>query len=358
MKVLSLYDGISCGRIALERAGIKVDKYIAYEIDKFAIAISKYHYPDIEHKGNIFQADFHQYKDFDMVIGGSPCTFWSICNKNREIDKNGEGWKLFMKFKEALDIIKPKYYLYENVNSMPKTIKEYISQEFRQAPIMINSSLLSAQQRRRLYWTNIKEIQQPLDKGIYVKDILDRKVESEFNLPKEKYKILNASSKKKEALFLCKEMGASLRTREDEQGRCKRLKVRKDNKINTLTTVYTDSMICKPIFLGTVGEKRRQGNCIYSVRGKTIAFTANKATNSYGYYKIDLPDGDYLLRKLTHNEAERGQTLPDDYTKYGINQKEEKIEISSTRRYMLIGNGWTVDVISHILSYIDEEDKR
>jgi hypothetical protein len=173
LKVVSLFDGISCGRVALERAGHTVFSYHAFEIDKYAKAVSRYNYPDIVQCGDVLDADFTQYAGTDLVIGGSPCTFWSIAKANREINKNGIGWKLFMRFVEAVRQIKPRFFLLENVASMPGNIKVYISEELGCEPVMINSALVSAQSRKRLYWTNITGVTQPEDKGILLKDILE-----------------------------------------------------------------------------------------------------------------------------------------------------------------------------------------
>jgi DNA (cytosine-5)-methyltransferase 3A len=173
LKIVSLFDGISCGRVAIERAGYAVSAYAAFEIDKYARAITRYNFPDTTHHGDVVDSDFSRFSDYDFVMGGSPCTFWSIANANREIDKHGKGWQLFMRFIEAVRQIRPAYFLYENVASMPNNIKSYISEEFGCEPILINSALVSAQNRKRLYWTNIKGITQPADKGILLKDILD-----------------------------------------------------------------------------------------------------------------------------------------------------------------------------------------
>jgi len=173
IRVVSLFDGISCGRVALERAGYAFSEYAAFEIDKYARAVSRYNYPDVRQCGDVLGADFSQYSGYDIVIGGSPCTFWSIAKSNREADKCGNGWKLFVRFVEAVRRVKPRYFLYENVSSMPKAIKECITEELGVEPILINSALVSAQHRKRLYWTNINGIAQPEDKGILLKDILE-----------------------------------------------------------------------------------------------------------------------------------------------------------------------------------------
>jgi len=169
IKVLSLFDGISCGMTALERAGIPVERYAAYEIDKYAIKISEKNYPFIEHCGNVFDGDFTQYKG----IGGSPCTYWSIAKRNRETTCEGEGFKFFMQYVRALKESGCRYFLYENNYSIHKDIKAEISQQLGVEPIMINSALVSAQSRKRCYWTNIPNVTQPDDKGILLKDIIE-----------------------------------------------------------------------------------------------------------------------------------------------------------------------------------------
>ena len=147
--------------VALERAGIKVDRYVAYEIEENAIKVSKANYPFIEHKGDVTKANFNEYKGFELLIGGSPCTNWS-CAKNHtaKVPKErfineGIGWELFKQYVRALEEIKPKYFLYENNYRMPQNIKDNITACLGVDPIMIDSALVSAQRRKRLYWTNI-----------------------------------------------------------------------------------------------------------------------------------------------------------------------------------------------------------
>ena len=152
MKVLSLYDGISCGMVALERAGMSVERYDAFEIDKYAIKISEKNYPQIVHHGDVFDGDFTKFKGYDLLIGGSPCTYWSIARNGRETTPDGMGGKLFMEFVRALRESGCRYFLYENNNSIHKDIKAFISAQLGVEPIMINSALVSAQQRKRCYW--------------------------------------------------------------------------------------------------------------------------------------------------------------------------------------------------------------
>lgn len=306
MKVLSLFDGISCGMLALQRAGIQVDEYHAFEIDNYAINVSKKNFPGIIHHGNVFDADFKQFNGFDLLIGGSPCTYWSIARKNRETDINGEGFKLFSQYVKALKKVKPKYFLYENNYLIHKNIKAEISNCLGIEPILINSALVSAQSRKRYYWTNIPNMKQPNDKGIILEDII------ESGIPwQEKGYCITASYS-----------GATFKNTLEKKQR---------------------TMIAEPVRIGQYGNGG-QGQRIYSVKGKSVSLKANGGGQGAktGLYKIDLPDGNYIIRKLTTVEAERLQTLPDNYT-YGI---------SNNQRYKCIGNGWTIDVISHIFKQI------
>lgn len=392
MRVLSLFDGISCGRVALERADIAVECYFASEIDKYAIAVSQKNYPDIIRLGDIRNIDFTQFiGKIDLIIGGSPCQDLSIAKQNRQ-GLSGERSGLFWNFVEAVRIIKPKYFLLENVASMSKENRAIISNTLGVDPILINSALVSAQQRKRLYWCNWM-VNQPLDKNIYLQDILES-----GKVWGEKGYCLTSSYNgavfphdfiRKQRQMVAESVGCALRTRTNG----KRLELRKDNKSNAMTSVTTDSMVCggigikcvnkfqeikkinpdksdaliagyykapfnqqatgvfTPLVIGACG-KPCQGNRVYSVRGKSVCLSANGGGKGAktGLYKIDLPDGDYYVRKLTPIECERLQTLPDDYT----------AGISKTQRYKAIGNGWTVDVIAHIFRELKrkQEEKR
>lgn len=175
MKILSLFDGISCARVALERAGIEVEQYYAYEIDKYAIQISQKNYPDIFHKGDVksFNGPLDNlWEGWDLLIGGSPCQDLSIAKKNRK-GLDGDRSSLFWEYVRILNEVKPKYFILENVASMPKEAKQIITEALGVEPIMIDASLVSAQRRKRLFWTNIPNVTQPEDRGILLKDILE-----------------------------------------------------------------------------------------------------------------------------------------------------------------------------------------
>ena len=172
INVLSLFDGISCGQVALERAGIPVGTYYASEIDSYAIEITQKNYPNTIQLGDVTQIDFTQFKGkIDLIMGGSPCQDLSIAGKRAGLQ--GERSGLFYKFVEALSVIKPRYFLFENVASMKQEEKKIISEYLQAEPILINSSLVSAQDRKRLYWTNIPNVTQPEDKHIYLEDIVE-----------------------------------------------------------------------------------------------------------------------------------------------------------------------------------------
>lgn len=383
MKILSLFDGISCGMLALERAGIPVESYDAFEIDKYAIQVSEKNYPQIVHHGDVFGGDFTQFKGYDLLIGGSPCTYWSIAKKGRETTSDGMGFKLFMEYVRALHESECKYFLYENNQSIHQNIKDEISKYLGVQPIMINSALVSGQNRKRCYWTNIPNVTQPEDKGIMLADILDDAVSwqdksycmtSSYNgavlyntlerkqrtmvaipvntvngkshtLPATYYKagtdLFPSFHAENSRQKIAVPVGAAQRGRYvDENTTEQHIEVRQDGKSNCITTVQKDTLVCSPVRIGQYG-KGGQGQRIYSVRGKSVTLSANGGGQGAktGLYKIDLPDGDYVIRKLTPVEAERLQTLPDNYTE----------GISNTQRYKCIGNGWTVDVIAHIL---------
>lgn len=293
IKVLSLFDGISCGMIALERAGIKVEKYVAFEIEKSVIEISKFHYPGIEQFGDVFKADFSAFKGYDLLIGGSPCTFWSVArtNASRETTSDGMGFELFKQYVRALNESGCKYFLYENNFSMHKNIKAEITRYLGVEPILINSSLVSAQNRKRLYWTNIPNIKQPKDKEILLKDII------------------------------------------------------------TSGQVDRDKSLC--IARRTVGNRGSQAYMRRRYFGKSFAqmvFENCTPESQRKLWETD-PQKEFetqgRIRQLHILEMERLQTLPDNYTRVN--------GISDTERGEAIGNGWTVDVIAHILKGLSKE---
>lgn len=170
MKVLSLFDGISCARVALDRAGIPVEAYYASEIDKYATQISEKNYPDIVQVGSVVGLDATQLKDIDLLIGGSPCQNLSAAGNGKGLE--GEESKLFYEYIRILNEVKPKYFILENVGSMKPDQRDKISEIIGVQPIMINANLVSAQDRKRYFWTNIPNITLPKDKGLVLRDII------------------------------------------------------------------------------------------------------------------------------------------------------------------------------------------
>lgn len=298
MKVLSLFDGISCGMVALERAGIPVERYVAYEIEPNAIKISQKNYPQIEHRGDVTTADFTQYQGFDLLIGGSPCTNWSCAKNHKAKEKKelfineGIGWELFKQYARALEEAKPRYFLYENNYRISQNIVEAITEILGVQPIMIDSALVSAQRRKRLYWTNIPDVTQPKDRGIVLRDVF---------VPDESL-------------------------------------VRTDERI--LTTAVRK----KNYVQYAVNDKHSTSQAfrLYYLDGKSPTI-ARCRTESKCNILIDENDLS-TFKIISPVEAERLQTLPDNYTE----------GVPKTRRFESIGNGWTVDVIAHIFRGIAE----
>lgn len=385
---------MACGYIAFKDLGISIGKYYAYEIDKYAIKNSSYNFPDIQHKGNVFNADFAQYKNIDWLIGGSPCTYWSIAQKSstRETEASGIGWELFSQYVRALKQASPKYFIYENNKSMSNRIKESISATFGFEPVCINSALVSAQNRQRLYWVGIRQtngtykkadIEQPEDKKIFLKDILDGMTD------REKRQVHNqqyGATTEPVAPVCAAERGRYTTGGEIKQN----YEVRVDGKTNTLTTVQKDNNVCERVgsYPRPNGElSTSQAFRIYGVNRKSTTLSANgggagaktglyaipveykgeeptKAISNttgqtYTVYKvingeitikgrkypIKLKDGYYIIRKLTVNECKRLQTVPDWY----------EFPVSDTQAYKMLGNGWTVDVIKHLIKAVQKE---
>lgn len=290
MKVLSLFDGISCGMVALERAGIPVERYVAYEIEPNAIKISKKNYPQIEHCGDVTKADFTQYEGFDLLIGGSPCQSLSIVQSKTRQHLDGKS-KLFFEYVRALQEVKPKYFLFENVASMSNESRQIISDCLGVEPIFIDSAEFSAQVRPRFYWTNIPVKRSTIHKfGKVLKDIMQSDVE-------EKY------------FYNCGY---------DFYG--------------------YDKVVCANLHIKGHDILKRVNSPFQKCQTLTCVSGGNQQ-------KKVMDNG--RARKLTPLEYERLQTLPDGYTE----------GVAESHRYTACGNGWTVDVIAHIFTYLKGEIK-
>lgn len=412
MNVLSLFDGVSCGRVALDRAGIRVDKYYVSEVDKFAIQVAKYNYPDTVHLGDVTKwrewgIDWSQ---IDMVIGGSPCTGFSAAGKGLNFEDPQS--KLFFEYVDIVNHVKSlnpnMKFLLENVK-MKKQWLDVITGYMGVEPTFINSSLLSAQSRQRWYWTNINDgkIEQPEDVGILLKDI----IETGVDIDAEKARTIDANyakggkiggihqSSKRNYLVT----GGAMRGRYGGDGKTsQKLEVRDDNKSNSMTTVQKDSLL---IQVGTADMKGHDIlKRVYSIDGKSPSLMAAKGGNQEpkiaireatkkGYVLAGVGDfvdlsfpnsktrrgrvtvgksntitaglgeagvilEDLTWRKLTPLECERLQTLEDNYTANGINEKGDLVKVSNSQRYRQCGNGWTVNVIAHIFNHMNKNDNQ
>lgn len=297
INVLSLFDGISCGRVALERAGIPVAQYYASEILSDAIKIAHKNYPDTVDLGDITKISdetMDALPKIDLLIGGSPCQDLSVYKFDRGecTGLNGEKSGLFYHYLRILKYIKPRFFLLENV-PMLKQWEDTISDLLGVKPILINSSLVCAAERKRLYWTNIPGVSQPEDKGIVLADIVQNADEVPQKYWYDKPFTYNG---------------------DDEKVQCA---------------------------LQMKGHRHMKE--VYNLKGKCATLTT---CNGGNLQKKVYQDG--RCWKLTPLEYERLQTLPEGYTE----------GICDTARYSAIGNGWTVDIIARILGYIDKSEQK
>ena len=472
VKILSLFDGMACGMIAMQLAGVEVESYDAYEIDKYAIKTAQHNFPMIKEHGDVFDADFTQYEGVDFLIGGSPCTYWSIAQtKNRETVASGMGWELFSQYVRALHEAKPKYFIYEDNKSMSKQIRASIDEAFGFEAVLINSALVSAQNRQRLYWVGRRNadgtyskvnVEQPEDRGILLKDVLDSAVardiaaepintdanEKAFCLTSRYYKGFGNNPGK------CLEKHRDSMVAEPvcvaERGRMycgqpQHYEARTDGKTNTLTSVEKDNRVAEPVACRCRGRVDASGNgyakyecredgkantldtntvngamVAEPVECKTIINSIPEIAEKFGYvpemfnaynraeitdkaptlstgsmdtsscavnrfedvcgyatlcewdesgnptkavsaadgktytvyevkdgqitikgkqYPIKLKDGYYIIRKLTVSECKRLQTVPEWY----------EFPVSNSQAYKMLGNGWTCEVIAHLI---------
>jgi DNA (cytosine-5)-methyltransferase 3A len=382
VNVLSLFDGMSCGQLALQRAGFEVDIYMACEIDKYTMQITRKNFPNTIQMGDVCALRGENLPPIDILMGGSPCQGFSFAGK--QLNFKDPRSALFFQFVRLLRETKPKYFLLENVR-MKQEYQDVISEHLGVKPIMINSALVSAQNRVRLYWTNIPGIEQPEDKGLLLKDILQdlpfeeppqyllnkfgKKTRGELvKTPNEKSRCLNATMYKGQISTFVKRPCDLKEFNKDST--CHHTATATDIKGNeSIKRVYADSG--KSPTLTTMGGGHRepkvlvcratvQKNSEHNQAGKSTTLTAAMGIgggnvpmlmDKEGYLKHK---GKYLAkerhtyRKLTPMECERLQTVPDGYTE----------GVSNTQRYKMLGNGWTVDVICHVLKNIRAEFAR
>jgi DNA (cytosine-5)-methyltransferase 3A len=307
MNILSLFDGMSCGQLALNRANVHYDKYYASEIEKNSIKVTQHNFPNTIQLGDVSKVNGKDLDKIDLIMGGSPCQSFSFAGKmkgmatkdEKEIlsldsylslkeagfEFEGESY-LFWEYVRLLKETNPTYFLLENV-MMKDYWKKVISDTLGVEPIMINSNLVSAQDRKRLYWTNIPNVGHPDDLGLHLRDIMEKSVADKYNITERFYK-------KKE---------------------------------------------------GTLSYSKSRGNIRPPERKSKTLTTSGHGISNSGSTNIKLSD-DYL-RIPTPLECERLQTVPDNYTNVGL---------LDSHRYKMLGNGWTVNVISHIFKNIQNEN--
>jgi len=353
MNVLSLFDGISCGQVALNRAGIKYDNYFASEVDKYAIKVTQHNYPNTIQLGDIKEITSSNLPAIDILFGGSPCQNLSFAGnmkgmatkdnyeittldeylrlKNDGFELQGQSY-LFWEYVRILKEVKPKYFLLENVKMLKKW-ENMISDVLGVKPIEINSALVSAQNRRRLYWTNIPNVTQPIDKKIMLKDIveeqpmglsIDEKISnlrSSIDFEQNELAItFKAINSKKIVVNLSDNTPISFYETRTQEGKDMRRKIRQETGKDSTPRSKEHKMYAQ--------QKNGKGNCLVTVESP-----------------LDyIVDNTWRYRKLHLIEMERLQTIPDNYTNV----------VTSTQARKMLGNGWTVDVIAHILKNIEQ----
>ncbi len=289
MKILSLFDGISCGQLALQRQGIHYDSYFSSEINKNQIQVTQDNFPNTIQLGDVTQVG-GDLPPIDLLIGGSPCQGFSSAGKR--LNFNDPRSKLFFEFIRLLNQINPRYFLLENV-VMKKEFQDIISNHLGVEPILINSSLVSGQNRNRFYWTNIK-FNLPIDRNIKLKDILEK--DFDYNKASITGRRLNQFGKREDY------------NKNIPITQCLEVRVENADKCNCLTTVDKDNVLT-PLGIGRHPD----------------------------VFKRKLP-----FRYYSVIEYERLQTIPENYTK----------QVTKTQAKTLIGNGWTVELISHIFKHL------
>ena len=394
MNVLSLFDGMSCGQLALKKAGIKVDQYYASEIDKFAIKVTMANFPNTIQLGDVTKVNTKDLTGIDLLIGGSPCQSFSFAGKRKGMSTKDEqeiltldhylqlkreGYEfegqsyLFWEYMRILHEVKPKYFFLENV-IMSEKWERILSKAIGVNGIHINSALLSAQNRKRIYWTNIglkpsglfgdleSIIEQPKDRGILLKDILETEVDQKYYLSEKmldyfqvnnqnqkengngfKFDPINDYDQKSKSIttkpgqrmddnFIVASRGRNPenpKSRESGLNTEQHLEPRIDGKTNCLTSVQKDNLVAYGCDFRS-DEILEKSPCLHGFEHGTNG-QLNKQLLKGG-----------MIRRLTPVECERLQTVPDNYTNH----------VSDSQRYKMLGNGWTVDVIAYIFQYL------
>lgn len=331
--VLSLFDGMSCGQLALQKLGVKVKAYYASEIDTHAIKVAMKNFPNTIQLGDVTKVFAKDLPKIDLLIGGSPCQGFSFAGKQLAFDDPRS--KLFFEFVRLKEECQPTYFMLENVK-MKKEFEFVISKYMGIEPIEINSALVSAQNRVRLYWTNIGaypygifeqlvcQIPQPKDKGILLRDILEEDVPAKFYLSDKMKDWLTNHAIKRGTTF--KKLDGN------QKASCLTSTEAKGNLSNDYVLAHR-----KITRLNNTSDFVPQGDRIYDIDGTSPALLAQMSCRTHA-----ILDNELNLRRLTPTECERLQTVPDGYTEC----------VSDTQRYRMLGNGWNIDTIVHILSYL------
>lgn len=338
MRVLSLFDGISCAYEALLKANIPITSYHASEIDPYALRVSEARHPDIVRLGDVRTV---KARPIDLLIGGSPCQDLSVAKKGRkglEGDRSG----LFYEYVRLLEECNPRYFILENVASMSEDAKNLITLIMGVEPIMIDASLVSAQSRKRLFWTNIPFKGLPADRGILVRDILQKEVD-----PKYLVKAPVALRETDKVVGVIR-VGL-LEGLSNSQGN---RVYSTDGKTVTLSANGGGGGAKTGLYaIGRDVGRRLDGKGVRQDHDKTLPVQRrietradNKCGTLTSVYKDNLVVGESIVRRLTPLECEKLQCLPEHYTE----------GISDAQRYKCLGNAFNVDVIAHILGGLKE----
>tara|TARA_B100001057_G_scaffold12051_2_gene11448 strand:- start:37835 stop:38992 length:1158 start_codon:yes stop_codon:yes gene_type:complete len=381
IKVLSLFDGMSCGQLALQRLGIDVDTYYASEIDKFAIQVTQANFPNTIQIGDVCNVDPKDFEDIDLITCGSPCQGFSFAGKQLAFDDPRSA--LFFEFIRILKEIKPKYFLLENVR-MKQEFQDVITDqvslcypEFQGGdlfggkikPSLINSALVSAQNRLRLYWTNIPNIEQPIDKNIILEDILVKEDTEGYALSDLANKRAKDNPRSR-AFKPGQEKSGALLANQYKQSTDSLYALKEPKQVGVAVDINGHDIL-KRVYspegksptLNTMGGGNREPKVVsgawrarsYDDKGQRVKWKESKPkqmlelrkdkkSNSIGSVQKDsVVVQDLSWRRLLPLECERLQTVPDNYTNH----------VSNSQRYKMLGNGWTIDVIAHILKNMD-----
>ncbi len=315
MNILSLFDGISCGQIALNRCGIKYDNYFASEIDKHAIKVTQHNYPNTIQLGDITKWKEWNLPKIDLILAGSPCQGFSFAGKQLNFNDSRSG--LFFEFVNILHFYKPEWFLLENVK-MKKEYEIIINDQLNGiSPILINSNCFCPQFRERLYWSNFEISKEYKYNDSYLSSVLINDVGLKYYLYNS-YKV------------------NTIKTNEP------RLNILYNNYRYNHRKMWYKPVLVSEVVNDTPNKRSRQTDRLYSIHSKCPTLLANRSCD----LKIDNGSDDYKKwRTLTPIECERLQTVPENYTSC----------ISDNQRYKCLGNGWTVDVICHILKGIKND---